>query len=152
MALCGAKTRSGEPCKRHAVPGSSRCKLHGGKSSGPPKGSKNAAKPGSIYSQFLTDEEQADFQAAEIDQIDDELRMTKVLLGRVLRAVGEGHDLLADRYLGRIESLTKTKEDIITKRLTNEKLRRELEDPNKGLPEPKKVIIGVEDASDPEAE
>lgn len=152
MALCGAKTRSGEPCKRHAVPGSSRCKLHGGKSSGPPKWSKNAAKPGSIYSQFLTDEEQANFQAAEIDQIDDELRMTKVLLGRVLRAVGEGHDLLADRYLGRIESLTKTKEDIITKRLTNEKLRRELEDPNKGLPEPKQVIIGVEDASDPEAE
>jgi hypothetical protein len=152
MALCGAKTRSGEPCKRHAVPGSSRCKLHGGKSSGPPKGSKNAATPGSIYSQFLTDEEQADFQAAEIDQIDDELRMTKVLLGRVLRAAGEGHDLLADRYLGRIESLTKTKEDIITKRLTNEKLRRELEDPNKGLPEPKQEIIGVEDASDPEAE
>ena len=126
--------------------------MHGGSNKGAPKGNKHAAKPGSIYSQFLTDEEQADFQAAEIDQIDDELRMTKVLLGRVLRATAEGHDLLADRYLGRIESLTKTKEDIITKRLTNEKLRRELEDPNKGLPEPKKVIIGVEDASDPEAE
>lgn len=158
MALCGASKRSnGEPCKRHAVPGSSRCKLHGGKSTGakdPARqpGNKHAAKPGSIYSQFLTDEEQTDFQAAEIDQIDDELRMTKVLLGRVLKAAGDGHDLLADRYLGRIESLTKTKEDIITKRLTNEKLRRELEDPNKGLPEPKQVIIGVEDASDPEAE
>ncbi|MGY3172419.1 phage terminase small subunit [Pseudomonas sp. TE12234] len=42
--------------------------------------------------------------------------------------------------------------EIENKRLTNEKLRRELEDPNKGLPEPKQVIIGVEDASDPEAE
>ena len=42
--------------------------------------------------------------------------------------------------------------DIDNKRLLNEKLRRELEDPNKGLPEPKQVIIGVEDASDPEAE
>lgn len=42
--------------------------------------------------------------------------------------------------------------EIESKRLTNEKLRRELEDPNKGLPEPKQVIIGVEDASDPEAE
>ena len=35
---------------------------------------------------------------------------------------------------------------------TTLELRRELEDPNKGLPEPKQVIIGVEDASDPEAE
>ncbi|MGS0546540.1 HGGxSTG domain-containing protein [Pseudomonas parakoreensis] len=158
MALCGASKRgNGEPCKRHAVPGSSRCKLHGGKSTGPkdparPIGNSRAAKPGSIYSQYLTEEERADFNAVELDQIDDELRLTKVLLGRVLLATGEGYDLLADRYLGRIESLTKTKEELISKRLINEKLRRELEDPNKGLPEPKQVIIGVEDASDPEAE
>jgi len=38
------------------------------------------------------------------------------------------------------------------KRLEAEKLRRELEDPNKGLPEPKQVIIGVEDASLADAE
>jgi hypothetical protein len=151
MALCGSKTRSGEPCKRHAVPGSKRCKLHGGKSTGAP-GNKNAAKPGSIYSKYLTDEELADFHAAEIDQIDQELRLTKVLLNRVLMAKGDGYDLLADRYLARIESLTKTREDLEGKRLTNEKLRRELEDPNQGLPEPKQVIIGVEDASDPEAQ
>lgn len=152
MALCGAKTRSGEPCKRHAVPGSKRCKLHGGAAAKANKGNQHAAKPGSIYSKYLTDEEQADFQAAEIDQIDQELRLTKVLLGRVLLAAGEGYDLLADRYLARIESLTKTREDLEGKRLANEKLRRELEDPNQGLPEPKQVIIGVEDASDPEAE
>lgn len=125
MALCGAKTRSGEPCKRHAIPGSKRCKLHGGKSTGAP-GNKNAARPGSIYSKFLTDEERAQFEAAEIDQIDHELRLTKVLLGRVLLAAGEGYDLLADRYLARIESLTKTREDLEAKRLANEKLRREL--------------------------
>lgn len=152
MALCGAKTRSGEPCKRHAVPGSKRCKLHGGAAAKANKGNQHAAKPGSIYSKYLTDEEQADFQAAEIDQIDQELRLTKVLLNRVLLAKAEGYDLLADRYLARIESLTKTREDLEGKRLANEKLRRELEDPNQGLPEPKQVIIGVEDASDPEAE
>lgn len=154
MALCGSKTRSGEPCKRHAIQGSSRCKLHGGKSTGPKeqKGNKNAAKPGSIYSQFLTDAENDMLASIELGQIDDELRLTKVLLGRVLKAKAEGYDLLADRYLARIESLTKTKESLITQRLTNEKLSRELEDPNKGLPEPKQVIIGVEDASDPEAE
>lgn len=42
--------------------------------------------------------------------------------------------------------------DLELKRLAAEKLRRELEDPNKGLPEPKQVIIGVEDASLPDAE
>ena len=128
MALCGAKTRSGEPCKRHAIPGSKRCKLHGGKSSGPKDqaGNKNAAKPGSIYSKYLTDEEQADFHAAEIDQIDHELRLTKVLLNRVLNGQAEGYDLLADRYLARIESLTKTREDLEGKRLTNERMRREM--------------------------
>lgn len=125
MALCGAKTRSGEPCKRHAIPGSKRCKLHGGKSTGAP-GNKNAAKPGSIYSKFLTNEEQAQFEAAEIGQIDHELRLTKVLLGRVLLAEGEGYDLLADRYLARIESLTKTREELVGRRLANEKARKEL--------------------------
>lgn len=128
MALCGAKTRSGEPCKRHAIPGSKRCKLHGGKSSGPKdqSGNRNAAKPGSIYSKYLTEAEQADFDAVELHQIDHELRLTKVLLNRVLNGQAEGYDLLADRYLARIESLTKTREDLEGKRLTNERMRREL--------------------------
>lgn len=30
-ARCGAKTRSGEPCKQYVVPGRTRCKFHGGK-------------------------------------------------------------------------------------------------------------------------
>ncbi|ROM94404.1 HGGxSTG domain-containing protein [Pseudomonas brassicacearum] len=176
MALCGAKTRSGEPCKRHAVPGSSRCKLHGGKSSGPPKGSKNAAKPGSIYSQFLTDEENDMLASIELGRVDDELRLTRVRLMRALARENKfGNELeidsekiedgektttskvrdysgLIDRLTARVESLERTKEDLETRRLTNEKLRRDLEDPNQGLPEPKQVIIGVEDASDPEAE
>jgi hypothetical protein len=41
-------------------------------------------------------------------------------------AKADGYDLLADRYLARIESLTKTREELDTKRLTNEKLRREM--------------------------
>ncbi|MBJ2282267.1 hypothetical protein JFT58_28720 [Pseudomonas sp. MF6767] len=189
MALCGASKRgNGEPCKRHAIPGSSRCKLHGGKSSGPKeqRGNKNAAKPGSIYSRFLTDEENDMLASIELGRVDDELRLTRVRLMRALARENEfGNTLevesekeepilvsgketaltsitttskvrdyssLIDRLTARVESLERTKEDLETRRLTNEKLRRELEDPNKGLPEPKQVIIGVEDASDPEAE
>ncbi|TWR85092.1 hypothetical protein FJD38_22685 [Pseudomonas saxonica] len=189
MALCGASKRgNGEPCKRHAIPGSSRCKLHGGKSSGPKeqRGNKNAAKPGSIYSQFLTDDENDLLASIQLGRVDDELRLTRIRLMRALARENEfgntlevdsekeepiqingketaltsitttskvrDYSALIDRLTARVESLERTNEDLETRRLTNEKLRRELEDPNKGLPEPKQVIIGVEDASDPEAE
>lgn len=108
MAICGAKTRSGQPCKAQAMP-NGRCRMHGGKATETHKGNKNAAKPGSIYSKYLTDEEQADFHDAELGRVDDEIRMTKVLLGRVLLAAGDNYHPLADRYLGRIESLEKTR-------------------------------------------
>ncbi|WP_146111584.1 helix-turn-helix domain-containing protein [Defluviimonas denitrificans] len=32
---CGAKTRAGTPCRAQSEPGRSRCRLHGGKSTGP---------------------------------------------------------------------------------------------------------------------
>lgn len=34
LPLCGAKTRSGEPCKRKGNKRNGRCKLHGGNSTG----------------------------------------------------------------------------------------------------------------------
>jgi hypothetical protein len=44
---CGAKTRSGTPCKSPAVHGKKRCRMHGGAlGSGAPKGNKNALKDG----------------------------------------------------------------------------------------------------------
>lgn len=90
MALCGAKTRSGEPCKRHAVPGSNRCKLHGGKSPGAPAGNKHAATPGSIYSRFLTPEENRLLPEIALGRVDDELRLTRI---RLMRALAQENDL-----------------------------------------------------------
>lgn len=163
MALCGAKKRgNGEPCKRHAIPGSSRCKLHGGKSTGAPKGNKHAAKPGSIYSQFLTDEENNMLAGIELGKVDDELRLTRIRLMRALSRENEfGNELeidsekletgehggttttskvrdysgLIDRLTARVESLERTKEDLETRRLTNEKLRRELNPPKDDTPD-----------------
>ena len=44
---CGAKTRSGTPCKSPAVSGKKRCRMHGGaKGSGAPLGNQNALKHG----------------------------------------------------------------------------------------------------------
>jgi uncharacterized protein YjcR len=44
---CGAKTRSGGPCRSPAVSGKKRCRMHGGASgSGAPKQNQNALKHG----------------------------------------------------------------------------------------------------------
>lgn len=44
---CGAKTRSGGPCKSPAVRGRRRCRMHGGAAgSGAPRGNRNALKHG----------------------------------------------------------------------------------------------------------
>ena len=42
---CGARTRNGSPCQSPVMP-NGRCRLHGGMSSGAPKGNKNALKHG----------------------------------------------------------------------------------------------------------
>ena len=43
---CGARTRSGAPCRSPAVHGNRRCRMHGGKGSGAPRGNRNAWKHG----------------------------------------------------------------------------------------------------------
>ena len=42
---CGAQTRKGARCQSPAMP-NGRCRMHGGKSTGAPKGNKNAWKHG----------------------------------------------------------------------------------------------------------
>ena len=47
ISRCGAKTRSGKPCKNLLARGKKRCRFHGGAvGSGAPKGNKNAWKHG----------------------------------------------------------------------------------------------------------
>jgi len=44
---CGAKSRSGKPCRSPAVASKKRCRMHGGAAgSGAPRGNKNALKHG----------------------------------------------------------------------------------------------------------
>jgi uncharacterized protein YjcR len=44
---CGAKTRTGRPCKSPSAQGKKRCRMHGGAlGSGAPRGNKNALKHG----------------------------------------------------------------------------------------------------------
>ena len=43
---CGARTRAGAPCRSPAVGGQARCRMHGGKGSGAPRGNRNAFRHG----------------------------------------------------------------------------------------------------------
>jgi uncharacterized protein YjcR len=43
---CGATTRAGGRCRAPAIAGAARCRMHGGKGSGAPKGNGNARKHG----------------------------------------------------------------------------------------------------------
>lgn len=45
VAACGARTRGGTACRAPAMD-NGRCRMHGGLSSGPPPGNRNALKHG----------------------------------------------------------------------------------------------------------
>ena len=98
---CGAKTKSGEACKKTALK-NGRCKLHGGKSTGPKdrakhseilKGNKNALKHGlyeTIWLDTLTDEERELYHQVSTDpnvQVDSEYRLSALRIRRMLQRI-----------------------------------------------------------------
>ena len=95
--ICGAKKRNGpnkgEPCRRPAGwgtnhPGTGRCKLHGGCSTGPPKGSKNHLITGEyekILYDMLTDEEKLVWDNVDLDRVEQLKHDLRVLTIRELR-------------------------------------------------------------------
>lgn len=92
QALCGAKNRAGNPCKRIAM-ANGRCPLHGGKSTGPKDphvsiGTSNPSYTHGIYTKFFHDEEKSliDEGAVRLGQVDDELRVMRIRLKRALEA------------------------------------------------------------------
>lgn len=96
--ICGAKTRAGTPCKQVAGwgtdhVGAGRCKLHGGKSYGPPKKNKNAVKTGefeTIWLDALDEKEQELFQEIKtdvIEQLNNEIRLTDIRIRRMMMRI-----------------------------------------------------------------
>lgn len=88
---CGAKTRAGGKCKAPAM-GNGRCRVHGGKSTGPKE---NAARPQNtnavkhgFYSDALLPEERDLYERVEIGSLDDEIRLARVKLHRFVRLSG----------------------------------------------------------------
>ena len=55
---CGARTRKGTPCRSPTMP-NGRCRMHGGLSTGAPKGNKNALKHGFYTSEAIAKRREA---------------------------------------------------------------------------------------------
>lgn len=194
MAFCGAKTRSGHTCKNSAM-ANGRCRLHGGKSTGPKNnhGNQNAKKHG-IYAKFITDDEWQAVGKSELDTLDDELRLCKVRLLRALQAENKQGNLgdealelirktveppiiggvpimpdndddmaeiveksfekrdynsIIDRLIGRIQSLTVTRQDLVSKSIDIELKQIELDKvklaDEKTQAKPTQIVINVQD-------
>lgn len=88
---CGAKTRSAGACKNPPITGKTRCRMHGGKNKPqrPPfeKGNTHAVTHG-FYSTALQPEELALWQRVELGSLDDELRLARVKLHRLVALSG----------------------------------------------------------------
>lgn len=139
---CGAKTRAGGRCQQPGMPKNGRCRYHGGLSTGPSKGSQNALTHG-IYAREWTDEEIDVSKTVQLASVDDEIRLVTIRIRRILAAEAAAagkpeleevtkHDLigtegsrkdtksrvrdysaLLDRFTGRLESLKKTRAELL---------------------------------------
>ncbi len=91
--ICGAKTRSGAPCQRPALAGKKRCRLHGGASTGAPKGNKNSLKHG-IYSRVIREEDREiyDSVATALGSLDHEIAIVRMQLHNTLEAQNRARD------------------------------------------------------------
>lgn len=91
---CTARSKqTGERCKNTAVPGRTVCRFHGGLSSGPPKGSKNALRTGAhetILESTMTEEERAYLEGLELDPktvLRDTLKLLRLRELRVMQRI-----------------------------------------------------------------
>lgn len=113
--VCGAKTRNGTPCQKRALK-NGRCRLHGGKSTGPKdrerksqqmKGNKNALKTGeyeTISFETLSEEEKELYERVSTDpakQVNGRYKMLEIRTFRLMK-----------RYTDELKK-KKPKEDLI---------------------------------------
>ena len=69
---CLAKTRSGKPCQSHAMP-NGRCRMHGGLSTGAPKGNQNALKHGLYTADAIAERQQMREMIREFSRLIDNI-------------------------------------------------------------------------------
>lgn len=85
LVKCGARTRNGGTCGQLPIRGRTRCRIHGGKSTGPRPRNR-------LYTQHLTPEQRADYDATDargpLGRIDDGIALASAQLAAYLREFG----------------------------------------------------------------
>jgi hypothetical protein len=87
-----------------------RCRVHGGASTGAPKGNQNAIKHGFYSDALLDDAERELYDRAQPGTVDDEIKLAKVKLFRYVRAAGSVE--LQDMVDGALEVIRKQGADL----------------------------------------
>lgn len=93
VKYCGAKRRNGEPCKKFALKGKNRCRIHGGLNKGAPKGNKFALKHGqyeTIWLDTLEPEEVEMFENMAVDalkQLTDDIKLINIRIRRMMKRI-----------------------------------------------------------------
>lgn len=109
--ICGAKTRSGDPCKNTPVNGSNRCRMHGGKSL---KGTDSPRYVHGLYSKYAGESlkevlaELEDISTEELIQPEQEIRLMQALIMKA-KALENGLNNLRD-----LDTISKIIDRLIT--------------------------------------
>lgn len=109
--ICGAKTRSGNPCQNSPVNGSNRCRMHGGKSL---KGTDSPRYSHGMYSKYAGAElkevlaELEDVSSEELVNPDNEIKLMQALIMKA-KALENGLDDLKD-----LDTISKIIDRLIT--------------------------------------
>ncbi len=136
MPQCGGKTRAGTPCKlkagtRTGHPGTGKCFLHGGRSTGAPGGNTNAVVTGAYqrltYS-ALSEEEQSMWTGVPTDprtQSEHDLRLVCIRIHRMLLKIqtyedaGQENEGFLVSSISTEKGFSKTKVDLTTTEYTS---------------------------------
>lgn len=92
---CGAKTKSGKPCRARQME-NGRCRIHGGKSPGAPPRENHGKSTFNIYSKYYTDDDIAIAANSPIGSIDHEITLVRIRIARTLKAEQAAKMLLVE--------------------------------------------------------
>jgi len=90
-ARCGAKNRRGMPCRLPPIKGKTRCRNHGGESTGP-AAENNHLRTHGCYSRYLTPAELEVWPHIRVGTLDDEVKLAKIQILRALTRSKENPD------------------------------------------------------------
>lgn len=143
---CGARNRSGGSCRLPGVGRGGRCRFHGGRSTGPPKGSRNHWRTG-IYSDAVLASEAEIVEQCKTGSLDAEAVIQRVRYRRAVlaeaeairrghRRAAERYHVAADRILGRLLDIERTRHMISEPNGDPDELARRIREAWRAMEEP----------------